>query len=76
MHNFELYLSMVVLFLFLLSCSEELARFYASQVVLALEYLHNVNLIYRDLKPENVMLDENGYVKVKNNNILSKTNQS
>lgn len=54
-----------------LSCSEDLARFYASQVVLALEYLHNVNLIYRDLKPENVMLDTNGYIKVKNNNFLS-----
>ncbi|CAL8144280.1 unnamed protein product [Orchesella dallaii] len=44
--------------------NEELTKFYSSQVVLALEYLHNVNLIYRDLKPENVMLTSDGYIKL------------
>ncbi|KAG6444070.1 hypothetical protein O3G_MSEX003149 [Manduca sexta] len=43
---------------------EPLAKFYASQVVLALEYLHFCNLVYRDLKPENIMIDKNGYLKI------------
>ena len=40
------------------------ARFYASQIVLAFEYLHHLGLIYRDLKPENIMIDTAGYAKV------------
>ncbi|CAI2736393.1 unnamed protein product [Schistosoma spindalis] len=44
--------------------SESAARFYASQVILALEYLHYLDLIYRDLKPENILLDPVGYIKI------------
>ena len=44
--------------------SEENARFYASQIVLTFEYLHYLNIVYRDLKPENVLYDSNGYVKL------------
>ena len=32
------------------------AKFYIGQVVLALEYMHGMNLIYRDLKPENMLV--------------------
>jgi serine/threonine protein kinase len=42
------------------------ARFYATQIVLAFEYLHYLGLIYRDLKPENIMIDTAGYAKVNN----------
>lgn len=38
--------------------NEELARFYIGSIVLALEYLHNNNIVYRDLKPENVFIDQ------------------
>jgi len=40
------------------------ARFYAAQVVMAVQYLHGEHVIYRDLNPENVLLDEQGYVKL------------
>lgn len=44
--------------------SEGRGRFYASEILLAIEYLHRLNIIYRDLKPENILLDHEGHVKL------------
>ena len=39
-------------------------RFYSAQLVLALEYLHHVGVVYRDLVPDNVTVDGSGYLKL------------
>jgi protein kinase A len=40
------------------------AKFYAAEVVLAINYLHGLDIIYRDLKPENLLLDRHGHIKI------------
>ena len=44
--------------------SEEKAKFYAAEIVLALNYLHQNRCIYRDLKPENILIDLDGHIKL------------
>ncbi|KAJ7198513.1 kinase-like domain-containing protein [Mycena pura] len=43
---------------------DPVAKFYAAEVGLALNHLHGLGIIYRDLKPENVLLNSDGHIKV------------
>lgn len=44
--------------------SEDEARFYAAELVDALEYIHSMGLIHRDIKPENLLLTTEGHLKI------------
>jgi serine/threonine protein kinase len=43
---------------------EPRARFYAAEIILAIRYVHSLDIIYRDLKPENVLLDAKGHIRL------------
>eukprot|EP00930_Biecheleria_cincta_P060507 TRINITY_DN46144_c0_g1_i1.p1 TRINITY_DN46144_c0_g1~~TRINITY_DN46144_c0_g1_i1.p1 ORF type:complete len:373 (-),score=61.20 TRINITY_DN46144_c0_g1_i1:42-1160(-) len=44
--------------------SNDSARFYAGEIILAFQYLHTMHIVYRDLKPENLLIDCEGHLKL------------
>jgi serine/threonine protein kinase len=44
--------------------SEAKTKFYAAEILVALEALHEAKIIYRDLKPNNILLDKDGHIKL------------
>ncbi len=44
--------------------TEEESRFYIAETIMAIESVHALNYIHRDLKPDNVLLDKEGHVKL------------
>lgn len=43
---------------------EDKARFYLSETILAIEYLHKLDFCHRDIKPQNIMIDIQGHVQL------------
>ena len=43
---------------------EQEAKFYAAEIVLAIESVHKLDCIHRDLKPDNVLIDAKGHIKL------------
>ncbi|KAJ9540244.1 hypothetical protein OSB04_026750 [Centaurea solstitialis] len=55
---------------------EAAVRFYASEIVVALEYLHMMGIIYRDLKPENVLVRSDGHIMLTDFDLCLKCDDS
>jgi serine/threonine protein kinase len=52
---------------------EDRVRLYAAELVLGIEYLHNLGVIHRDLKPENVLIDANGHLRISDFGLVKQT---
>jgi len=44
--------------------SEEATRFYVAEIALAIMSVHKLNYVHRDLKPDNILLDKSGHIKL------------
>ncbi|EGR33665.1 protein kinase domain protein [Ichthyophthirius multifiliis] len=55
--------------------SEIEVRFYAAEIVLAIESVHKMNYIHRDIKPDNILLTKNGHIKLSDFGLCKQTNR-
>ena len=44
--------------------TEEEAKFYIAELILTVESIHNLDCIHRDIKPDNILIDKNGHIKL------------
>lgn len=52
------------------------SRFYVSEVIVAIEYLHMMGIVYRDLKPENVLVRSDGHIMLTDFDLSLKCDES
>lgn len=43
---------------------EEMAKFYTSEIIVAVNSIHKLGYVHRDLKPDNVLIDKNGHIRL------------
>ncbi|CEP20168.1 hypothetical protein [Parasitella parasitica] len=53
---------------------EEYVKFFAAEVAVGLHYLHSLNIVHRDVKPDNILLDEQGHAHLTDFNIATTIN--
>ena len=44
--------------------SEKQAKFFMSEILLGFEYMHERDIVYRDIKPENILVDIDGHIRI------------
>ena len=44
--------------------SQESIKYYIAEIILGLEHIHNLDILYRDLKPANILIDSDGHLKL------------
>lgn len=44
--------------------SEEEAYFYFLEICLGMKHLHDNQIVYRDIKPENILIDSDGHIRI------------
>ncbi|XP_015791530.1 serine/threonine-protein kinase Genghis Khan [Tetranychus urticae] len=54
---------------------EDMSRFYTAQIVLALSYLHDMGYIHRDVKPDNILIDSHGHIRLADFGSCTKVSQ-
>jgi protein kinase A/protein kinase X len=44
--------------------SNDVCLFYACEILTSIQYMHKLNIVYRDLKPENLLIAKDGHIKL------------